>query len=154
MSLQDEGFQACEVNGHTKVIKLPGRTLHLPFGDQDIALASLLCSVRSMYFGLIDRVMRHLTVSIARTPSELSAPISAAGLRPSVVQALFGSDGSIRGDIRAFLNRSRANNPLANWSAPPVSRAGDTQESREEDEGWLPAGHVNVWCARLVARQT
>jgi hypothetical protein len=62
----DEGDQACTEHGHSKVIHLFDRPLELPFGDRDIAWASLFASVGSILFGLVSRMMLLLTVSVAR----------------------------------------------------------------------------------------
>jgi hypothetical protein len=75
--------------------------------------------------------MMTLTITAAddRVPADdhFSAPISLDGVRLSVAQALFDSRGSIRSEIRAFLNRSGAHNPLAS-SIASESLPGSTQE--------------------------
>jgi hypothetical protein len=62
----DEGHEACMFHGHSKMVRLFDRPLELPFGDTDIAWASLFASVGSILFGLVSRMMLLVTVSVAR----------------------------------------------------------------------------------------
>jgi hypothetical protein len=62
----DEGRAACMAHGHSKMVHVFDRPLELPFGDRDIAWASLFASVGSILFGLVSRMMLLLTVSVAR----------------------------------------------------------------------------------------
>ena len=66
-SAGDEGSEACAVDGATKTITLPGNhEVELPFGDTDIAWASLICSLGSMLFGIVSKTMQFATLTIAR----------------------------------------------------------------------------------------
>jgi hypothetical protein len=102
---------------------------------ETMAKLSLVVSLGSIVIGMISSSLQMMTLTITTADDRLSAeghlsaPISLDRVRPSVAQALFDSNGSIRGldSLRAFLNRSGADNPLANSTAPQ-SRPGSTQE--------------------------
>lgn len=59
-----------EESGHSKVIAVAGREFELPFGDEDIAWAALLCSLGSIVFGTAGKAMQLLTVEIAGAADE------------------------------------------------------------------------------------
>lgn len=64
-SPDDEGFQACMEGGHSKMISVAGRQVTLPVGDKDIAYASLIFSLGSVIFGVLNKAMQLLTVELA-----------------------------------------------------------------------------------------
>ena len=75
-----EGFEACEISGRTKMVNLPdamGGGFVLPVSDRDIAWASLVCSLGSISFGAAGSALQLLTLVMVEQPVavELSSDV-------------------------------------------------------------------------------
>eukprot|EP01047_Picozoa_sp_COSAG01_P069978 COSAG01_NODE_10491_length_2152_cov_3.265465_2_plen_289_part_00 len=105
-SADDEGFQACQASGHSKVIHPFGHKLELPFGDTDIAWASLSISLGSIVFGMISKAMQLLTVSLAAPPVsvELATPTDPSAMA-ELLQRLRSSTFDGTESIRSLARR-------------------------------------------------
>ena len=81
----DEAFQACEDHGITKTLVVAGSQIQLPLTARNIALASLVCSIGSIVFGVVFKTMQVMTNNLTR---EGARPVSRRGKRASMVDAV------------------------------------------------------------------